>query len=456
VAPNKASPIYNRQRLRQHRHSQHWRNPVSPGGGTPGAAKVKAPPAQLLVTTERADSLYRQGETVKFLVRLRLAEEAKDIAGKIFEVQWTVSKEGVAPVRSGTVTLRDGEAVVEGRLDEPGFIQCRATCMVDGATLTGVAAAGVDPTQIKSSLPAPTDFDAFWNEQKRKLAAVPINARLTPQHTTDAALEMFDVQADCIDAPVSGYFVRPTKRAPRSLPAILTLHGAGVRSARLADAASFAQHNILALDINAHGVPNGQPDEYYNELADGRLKHYRRSGRESRETSYFLGMYMRVVRALDFLTLQPEWDGRTLIVYGGSQGGAQAIAAAGIDSRVTLVVAGIPAMCEHSGMLVGRAVGWPEMVPLGADGQPDRTVVEAMRYYDSVNFARSVKAEAFFSLGFIDPTCPPSTVYAAYNSMGGPKAIFNQPELAHVVGPKARDAMRRAVADHVASRKKLR
>ncbi len=35
-----------------------------------------------------------------------------------------------------------------------------------------------------------------------------------------------------------------------------------------------------------------------------------------------------MIRAIDFLTAQPEWDGRTVIVYGSSQGGFQALAAA--------------------------------------------------------------------------------------------------------------------------------
>src|SRR5690606_31768012 len=109
--------------------------------------------------------------------------------------------------------------------------------------------------------------------------------------------------------------------APKSLPAILTVHGAGVRSSSLGGPAGLAKtYQAIAMDINAHGIPNGQTKEFYDALSAGELKGYPHFGREDRETSYFLGMFLRVQRALDFLTSQPEWDGQVLVVQGSSQG----------------------------------------------------------------------------------------------------------------------------------------
>ncbi len=78
---------------------------------------------------------------------------------------------------------------------------------------------------------------------------------------------------------------------------------------------------MLVLDINAHGIPNGRPAEFYEGLSQGELKDYRSIGRARREDCYFKGMFLRMIRGIDFLTAQPEWDGRTVIVYGSSQGG---------------------------------------------------------------------------------------------------------------------------------------
>jgi cephalosporin-C deacetylase len=399
----------------------------------------------LSVSADRPGALYRKGEKVEF--NIRLARDEQPV--KNTEVEWSISKDGVPPVKTGTLSLADGSGAVSGELSEPGFLQCRVTfASPEGATRTAVAGAGVESLKIKPSLPVPRDFDAFWAAQKRKLAAVPINARLTPVKSREPGVQCFDLQADCVGAPVSGYFARPVGARPKSLPIILTVQGAGVRSSNLAGAIGWAEEGFLACDINAHGIPNGKPDQFYEDLANGELKEYRTQGRESRDTIYFLGMFLRLVRAIDFLTAQPEWDGRTVIVHGSSQGGAQSIVAAGLDRRVTFLAAGVPAMCDHTGGAVARISGWPRLVPTGADGKPEPNALQAARYYDAMNFATRTKAAAILTVGFIDPTCPPTSVYAAYNALKGKKEIFNDPPSTHTVSPAAREAMRHAILQH--------
>ncbi|HOX58796.1 MAG TPA: acetylxylan esterase [Verrucomicrobiota bacterium] len=361
-------------------------------GATPAPETLAAQATtnySLTVSTQRPDAIYRKGEEVVFNIRLAHQEQLVPEA----EVQWTLSKDGVPPITTGTLKLSDGRGVISGKLNEPGFLQCRVTfAATDGSTRAAVAGAGVAPLRIKPSLPVPRDFDAFWFAQKRKLVPVPINAKLAQVESREAGVEAFDLQADCVGAPVSGYYARPAAARARSLPIILTVHGAGVRSANLAGTVGWAKQGFLALDINAHGIPNGKPDQFYQDLASGELKEYRTQGRESRDTIYFLGMFLRLVRAIDFLTAQPEWDGRALIVHGSSQGGAQSIVAAGLDSRVTFLAAGVPAMCDHTGAVAGRASGWPKLVPNGADGKPEARALEAARYYDAMNFARRTKS----------------------------------------------------------------
>lgn len=398
----------------------------------------------LKVTPDRADALYRVGEAVTFKLELTLDKQPVADA----EVQWTITKDGVPPATSGKVKLVNGAATVTGKLDEPGFLLCRAAfTSAEKRAYISLGGAGIDPLKIKPSLPVPDDFDAFWAGQKKQLAAVPVNARLKPVTSPVAGVTAFDLQADAIGAPVSGYFAKPEGAKPKSLPVILTVHGAGVRDSSLGGAANWAKQGFLALDINAHGLPNGQPAKFYSDLAAGDLKDYRTRGRESRDTVYFRGMFLRLVRALDFLTAQPEWDGRTAVVSGTSQGGFQAIVAAGLDSRVTFFAAGVPAGCDHTGFKAERINGWPKFIPTGE--QPPANVVEAVRYYDAMNFATRTRAGAVFTVGFIDTTCPPSSVYATYNNVSGKKAIHNDPDAGHTSTPKASEAMRKAVLEHL-------
>lgn len=407
------------------------------------------PGYKLSVVTDPPTALYTAGQPAKFLVTLTKGDEP--VPGT--EIMCRIDKDGMPPVTEKRLPLDNGTASIEQVLGEPGFLRCRVTCTApDKKVLTAVAGAGFDPLRIPSSLPAPEDFDAFWAQQKARLAAVPMEPKLTPVSSPVDGIECFDAQIACVPPrPVSGYFARPIGAAPQTLPAILLVHGAGVRSSSLGGAAGSAKRfEALAMDINAHGIPNGKPDAYYNDLAAGELKDYRSAGREDREQCYFLGMFLRLVRAMQFLTSQPEWDGQVLIVKGSSQGGGQAIAAAGLDPRVTFISAGVPAICDHSGNVVGRANGWPRLVPV-TDGKPDPRILEVARYFDSMNFAKRAKAEAIFSVGFIDSTCAPTSVYAAYNNLPGKKQIINEPLMGHAVSPQLERAAETAISQHIAA-----
>ncbi len=418
----------------------------APGWLRAAAAPVKSAYA-LTAAADRPNAVYRRGEAITFVVRLEQNGAAVD-AG---EIAWTLTKDGVAPTRSGTAKVEHGEARLTGTLDEPGFLQCRATYGSGETKLTALAGAAVSPLEIKPSMPAPADFDAFWAAKKKQVAAVPINARLTAVASQREGVEAFDLQADCVGATVSGYYARPAGAKPRSLPAILTVHGAGVTTSSLGGPVGWAKEGALALDINAHGLPNGRPKAFYDALATGELREYRTRGRESRDTVYFLGMFQRLIRAIDFLTSQPEWDGKTVVVSGSSQGGFQAIVAAGLDPRVSFFAAGVPAGCDHTGAIVGRIAGWPKFIPTGE--KPSPAVVEAVRYYDCVNFAARAKAPGVFTIGFIDTTCPPTSVYAAYNALKTPKEIHHDIAAGHTNTPAARDFMRNAVLRHFAAMK---
>lgn len=404
----------------------------------------------LKAVTDRPDAIYKAGETATFIIT---ATESGAPSKAIATVSCELSKDGWDPQPARDIALTGGKATFTGTLKEPGFLQLRVTA-ADHRVKAAVAAAGFDPLLIKPSLPAPDDFDAFWERQKSRLAGVPLAPRLTPVTAPTKDVDAFDVQVPCVGAPVSGYFARPQGAKPKSLPAILMVHGAGVRSAGLAFTNwATQQGGMLAMEINAHGIPNGREPEFYKNLAATTLSGYSTSGRMDREKNYFLGMFLRLLRAIDFLTAQPEWDGRTLIVYGSSQGGFQALAAAGLDARVSFFCAGVPAGCDHTGMAVNRVSGHPKMVPMVA-GKPLEAAMDAARYFDGVNFAARARTKgAAVTVGFIDTTCAPTSVYAAYNALPAPKRIHHDVLAGHVNTPAASKFMQESAHAHIRAMK---
>ncbi len=110
-----------------------------------------------------------------------------------------------------------------------------------------------------------------------------------------------------------------------------------------------ARNGWLALNISAHDLPIDKPAEFYSEKASKELNDYPGIGNDDRETSYFLPMFLSCRRAVDYLTQREDWDGKSLVVHGGSQGGYQAIVTAGIHPAVTAMAANVPAGCDHTG-----------------------------------------------------------------------------------------------------------
>ena len=116
----------------------------------------------------------------------------------------------------------------------------------------------------------------------------------------------------------------------------------------------------LCLNIEAHDLPIDEPESFYKAQSDGPLNNYPAIGNEDRETSYFLRMYLSCYQAARYLTERDDWDGKTLVVIGGSQGGLQALMTAAIHPKITAAMAIVPAGCDALGPTVGRKGGWPQ------------------------------------------------------------------------------------------------
>ena len=292
----------------------------------------------------------------------------------------------------------------------------------------------VEPEKLQPPMPEPADFDAFWAAKRAELDKVPVKAVRVPFSPKGGKyFNCWDIKVDCAGGrPVSGYLCIPKGAKPKSLPVAVRFHGAGVRSAN----AVLYYRGLIVLDVNAHGIANGRDAAFYSDLQKKDLNNYHARNKLDRNKGYFVGMYMRVMRALDYVKTLPEWDGKTLIVFGGSQGGAQSLAAAALDKDVTHCIAGVPALCDHGGVLAERSAGWPQFVSwfrIGKMTAEDRAVLPEVAYVDCAYMARRIKAKTYIGTGFMDYVCAPTSVFAAYNNIpaGTEKDIVTTPDKAH-------------------------
>jgi cephalosporin-C deacetylase-like acetyl esterase len=206
----------------------------------------------------------------------------------------------------------------------------------------------------------------------------------------------------------------------------------------------MAENGVITFEIGIHGIPVTMDPSIYLDLGKTVLDGYPFYNLDDRDRYYYKRVYVGCVRAIDFLYSLPEFDGSTLGVTGGSQGGALSIVTAGLDNRVKFLAAFYPALCDVTGYLHGRAGGWPHMFAeynKTFNNKPDK--IATSKYYDVVNFARKVKAPGFYSWGYNDVTCPPTSMYSAYNVIQAPKSLAIFEETGHWTYPEQNELARK-------------
>ena len=125
-------------------------------------------------------------------------------------------------------------------------------------------------------------------------------------------------------------------------------------------------------------------------------------------------MYLRDSRVLDYLLTRPDWDGKTIVLTGGSMGGQQSLALAGLrPEKISAVLVCVPAGADTNADLHGRKAGYPNWPSDNAD------VMKTALYFDPVNFASHIKAPVMAGMGFIDTIAPPVGIWTALNQIPG-------------------------------------
>lgn len=386
--------------------------------------------AKVEVVPEKAGGVYEVNEPIRYVVM-------RDNEGKPFTASYLFKRGQLKGITSGTIS-GDGtkSVIIETTLDAPGTllleIKVKSGDEPEQKLLRGSVVA---PERLQPVAPPPNDFDAFWTSKIAELDTVPMNANIeaasTTTQPTDAPrpVDYFTVTLDNIrGTKIRGQLAKP--QTGETFPALLIVQWAGVYGLEKAWVTDRAREGWLTLNINPHDLPIDQPADFYRQQTDGPLRNYAAIGNDDRDASYFLRMYLSCYRAADYLASRPDWDGKTLVVMGTSQGGMQSLVTAGLHPKITASIANVPAGCDFLGADVERRPGWPQWVA-NANGKDLEKVRDASRYYDVVNFASRIRCPTYIALGLIDQTCPPEGIFVAANQIESTKQVLIMPESDH-------------------------
>lgn len=373
-----------------------------------------------LTVPDHADWLYQTGENAKVEVSFCKYGIPRD-----GEMKYSIGNDMLQPDKHGSVKLKNGRAVINmGTKKTPGFRDMKLSVSLDGKTYEHHIKVGFSVDKIKPYTQEPQDFRSFWQKNVEELKQVPMSytKELYKDYCTDKIdCYLVKLQIDKMGHSMYGFLFYPKNAQPGKHPVVLCPPGAGIKTIKDPMRNKYyAENGFVRFEVEIHGLDPRISSETFGEISrafNDRNGGYLANGLENKDIYYMKHVYVGLVRCIDFLTSLPEWDGKNVAVQGGSQGGALAIIAAGLDSRVTQCVANHPALSDMAGYAAkGGTGGYPHFCR-----QPqilsNKDCLNTLAYFDVVNFARYVKAPTYLTWGYNDVTCPPTTSYAVWNTL---------------------------------------
>lgn len=289
----------------------------------------------------------------------------------------------------------------------------------------------------------PADLDQWWRtklEEARAVARPPVLAPYEPEVYGDVAVDDVEFSGAAND-PIRGWFVRPSLPSGGAPPLVVTYAGYGGGRGRPIEHLTLASVGIAQFVMDTRGQGGVWTTGSTGDRSHGNGPEHpgvMTRGIASPDSYYYTRLIVDAARAVEVGAalegVDPDW----VAVSGKSQGGGLALAAAALHPDLVRVChVDVPSLCDFQ-----RAVGLSPTRPykeiadfLAQHVDLVPAALDTLRYVDCALLARRITAECLFSVGLMDETCPPSTVFAAYNEVTSTKAIAVHPFTGHTVPP---------------------
>lgn len=281
-----------------------------------------------------------------------------------------------------------------------------------------------------SSAVEPGDFDTFWDRTIAEARGFPLEAVYTPVENHLSVIDSFDVSfAGFGGARIKGWLHLPANRdSGHALPVVVQYVGySGGRGLVQQDTkwaqAGYAQF-IMDTRGQGYGGMLGETADPHFSAGEVSYAGLMTRGISAKEDYYYRRVFVDAFRAVEAAQDHPGVDAAKVLLAGLSQGGGIAIAAAGLAAGrldgIMCTMADVPFLQDFPRAIDIAARGpYPEIASfLGRHRDRYEAALAVLNYFDGVHLGRRATAPALFSVAQMDDTCPPSTVFAAYNAYG--------------------------------------
>jgi len=277
-------------------------------------------------------------------------------------------------------------------------------------------------------LAEPADFGDFWARTLAEARTHELDAVFTPVDTGFIATETFDVEYSGYGGHrIKAWLHLPaqTLRAGRRLAGVVQYQGYGGGRGLPHEDQTWALAGYAHLVMDTRGQGSGWSFGETDDPVGSGPSHsgFMTRGISNPETYFYRRVFTDAVRAIEALRSHGAVDAHRIAVTGGSQGGGITLAVAALVPDLVAAMPDVPFLCDFP-----RATTLIDHDPYGEIARYLKVrrndVAQAyatLSYFDGAIMARRANAPALFSVGLMDETCPPSTVYAAFNAYAGQK-----------------------------------
>ncbi len=279
----------------------------------------------------------------------------------------------------------------------------------------------------RSSVDAPADLTGFWERTLADSRAIATEPKAERVDNALRLVETYDVTFSGFGGDaVRAWYHRPAD-AKADLPVVVRYQGYGGGRGLPLPLSVWPLAGYACLEVDTRGQGSGfLPGDTQDPAGSGPAHPgYLTRGILDPDTYYYRRVFTDAVLAVDAAKALPGVDAGLVVVTGGSQGGGISLAVASLRDDLAAVMPDVPFLSDFRRATEITSKGpYTELGKyLSVHRDHAARVFATLAYFDVSVLARSAQAPALFSVALMDETCPPSTVYAAYNAYAGPKQI---------------------------------
>lgn len=401
-----------------------------------GICLTRSALGQEIVITEHASdakSIYKANDTVSYSIDLKstyATAQTGKITCAIYDFYNKLIVNNIKPITISAKGTNKVQFNMPGQ--SAGFYKIHFMLNVTDDDDTVRRVFGVDTSNVHTDYQKPADFDQFWLNAKKELAAVPPNFKMTERPDLSSGNDqVYLVEMKSFgNLTVRGWLTLPKDRKPGQKFAVtLGLPGYG--------ATITPFHGVTAVayfGLNVRGLGNSR--DVINPLRDEFITY----GIQNKDSYIFKGVILDCIRAVDFICSRPELDSKGIYTTGGSMGAYLAMVLSGLDDRIGLCSAdnpGYPNQKYTDKLWKSSTFPFNTMKNYAEKHNMDyNKMLDVWDYYDLKNFAGNIKCPTVVGMGLLDPFIPPTALVDMYNQIKAPKKLFIFPLLPHNVGPE--------------------